>query len=83
MRPNVRRILASGACRSPGARLLATEALEALADRLLGSAPVDARGIAQLQLLLRDSSSPLYYRLRAGDLEQALREADDALEPTP
>jgi hypothetical protein len=53
-----------------------------VAERLVGSAPVDARGVAQLHGILRDGSSPLYSPTRAGDLEQALGQALDALEPT-
>lgn len=61
--------------------LLAREQIEALADLLVSSAPVDVRGIAQLHVLLRDGSSPLYYPPRAGQLEQTLCQIADALEP--
>jgi hypothetical protein len=57
--------------------------LEQLADHLLSPRPVDARGVAQLQLLLGDGSSPLYPGPHADHLEQALQAAIHALEPRP
>lgn len=56
-------------------------ALEALADRLQSPDPVEARGIAQVRLLLTDSSSPLYSQPHADDLRDVVRTALDALEP--
>jgi hypothetical protein len=55
-------------------------ALEALADHLLSPGPVDASGVARVQPLLRDGSSPIYRRPEADDLEDALQEAIEALE---
>lgn len=60
--------------------LLARALIEELADRVLNSSTVDARGLAQVSLLLREGSSPLYYRPSADDLEVALRAAITALE---
>jgi hypothetical protein len=57
--------------------------LEELAARLAGSGPVDARGVAQLQLLLIEGNSPLFGRANAEGLEAALEAALDALEPLP
>jgi hypothetical protein len=61
----------------------AKPALEELAERLVNSGPVDARGVARVQLLLKDGSSPLYDRPHADDLEPALSVAIDALEFRP
>ncbi len=57
--------------------------LEELAVRLAGPGPVDARGVAQLRLLLIDGSSPLFSHSRAEELEAVLEAALDALEPRP
>lgn len=54
--------------------------LQALAERLAGASPVDARGVAQVRLLLCDSSGPLCWRSGADDLEPAVQEAIEALE---
>jgi hypothetical protein len=54
--------------------------LEELADKLRRSGPVDARGVAQARLLLRDGSSPVYNDPRADDLRPPLQAAIDALE---
>lgn len=56
-------------------------ALEELADRLLAPSPIDARGVAQLRLLLTDGSSPLYDHPQADDLRPSLEAALEALEP--
>lgn len=55
--------------------------LAELADYLSGPHPVEARGVAQVQLLLRSGSSPIYSRPHADDLEEALQAAIEALEP--
>jgi hypothetical protein len=55
--------------------------LEELAGHLMNPGPVDARGVAQVQLLLSDGSSPLYPGPGAYDLEHALQAAIDALMP--
>jgi hypothetical protein len=56
------------------------DTLERLADRLLSDGPLDARGLAQIRLLLSDGAGPLYDRPAADDLEPALRRAMTALE---
>jgi hypothetical protein len=61
----------------------AQPALEQLADHLLSPRPVDARGVAQVQLLLGDGASPLYPGPPADHLEHALQAAIHALEPRP
>jgi hypothetical protein len=58
-----------------------TSTLAELADHLSSPYPVEARGVAQVQLLLRSGSSPLYSRPHADDLEEALETAIEALEP--
>jgi hypothetical protein len=60
--------------------LQARDALEELADYLLADGPVDARGVAQVRLLLRDGSGPVFTRRGADDLRQPLRAAFEALE---
>jgi hypothetical protein len=60
--------------------LQAKNALEELADYLLADGPVDARGVAQVRLLLRDGSGPLFTRPQADDLRHSLRAAFEALE---
>lgn len=54
--------------------------LEELATRLLGSDPVDARGVAQIRVLLIVDGRVLYDYPGANDLEPALRDARRALE---
>jgi hypothetical protein len=54
--------------------------LEELADRLAGDEPVNARGLAQLRLLLGDGVGPLYVRPGADDLAPALARAINALD---
>jgi len=56
------------------------QALEEVADRLLGSEPLDARGLAQLRLLLSDGAGPLYDHPGANDLRPALQRVMAALE---
>jgi hypothetical protein len=60
----------------------AEELIEHLAERLTDRQPVDARGVAQIHVLLTDGRSPIYYHPQADDLRQALRAAAAALEPT-
>jgi hypothetical protein len=57
--------------------------LQELAERLIRPGPVDAMGVAQIQLLLRDGSSPVYSSSQAHALEQVVRAAIDALEARP
>jgi hypothetical protein len=55
--------------------------LELLARRLLDPDPVDAAGVARLDLLLRDGAGPLYCPSRSGeDLPELLYRVGDALE---
>ena len=51
-----------------------------LAERLTSHEPVDARGVAQVRLLLIGAAGPLYDRPRANDLEPALQAALEALD---
>jgi hypothetical protein len=59
--------------------LASTATLEELAERLASGEPVDARGIAQVRLLLSDGAGPVYQRPTANDLEPALSAARDAM----
>jgi hypothetical protein len=65
-------------CRSKVLRSRRT--LEELADRLVGDEPLNARGLAQLRVLLSDGVGPVYTRPGADDLEPALERAMAALE---
>ena len=56
------------------------EMLGRLEDRMLDGRPVTARGVLQLQRLLRDPASPLYDE-HAGDLSRALARVLLELEP--
>jgi regulator of extracellular matrix RemA (YlzA/DUF370 family) len=58
-----------------GQVLAAAEHFETLARRLLGPEPVSARGVAEVQVLLRDGSGPLYDRDAAEDLRAAVARA--------
>jgi hypothetical protein len=51
-----------------------------VADRLVGGEPLDARGVAQLRLLLSDGAGPLYDHPGANDLAPALQRVIAALE---
>jgi len=55
--------------------------LEQLAERLASREPLDVAGVAKVRLLLRDGCGPVYDRPGGDDLEPALREALEALEP--
>ena len=59
--------------------LRSRETLEALADRLVSSDPVDARGVARVRLLLTDGSGAIYARPTADDLQPALERSLVAL----
>ena len=52
----------------------AMPALLTIAGRLRSSDPIDARGIARLNILLSDSSGPCYVRIQRNALTNALRE---------
>lgn len=56
------------------------DTLEGLADRLLTDGPLDARGLAQISLLLTDGAGPVYDRPNADDLQPALERAIAALD---
>lgn len=59
----------------------AHSAFEALAEALTRPGPVDACGIAQLRLLLKNGAGPLYCHPHADDLATPLETVLDALEP--
>jgi hypothetical protein len=70
--------------RAPTSREAVAEScdeLGLLAARLLAPAPVEARGVAQVRLLLSDGAGPLYWARRPGELRRRVREAREALEP--
>lgn len=80
------------ACRSPWMQdwevpiyrrqvLAARTDLCELADRLLTPMPVDACGVAQVQMLLRDGGGPIYWPSQGDALQRAVCAAIDALEP--
>jgi hypothetical protein len=60
--------------------LRSRHALLELIDRLRSDEPVDARGLAQIRLLLSDGAGPLYIYPHADDLEPALASAVAALD---
>jgi hypothetical protein len=55
--------------------------LDALAERLVSRDPLDVMGVAKVRMLLIDGCGPIYDRPGADDLEPALRDALQALEP--
>jgi hypothetical protein len=55
--------------------------LHDLAAELAHPGPVDARGVAQVRLLLRDGTGPLFDKPWPGDLERCLTQALSALTP--
>ena len=57
--------------------------LEAVAERLGATRPVDVRGVARVSGLLTDGTGPLYQRTRPGRLRDDLRAALGALDPLP
>jgi hypothetical protein len=59
----------------------ASPALAQLAARLRSEEPVAARGVVLLRALLTDGASPLYQPRRAGELDERVGAAADALEP--
>ena len=52
----------------------ALPALLTIAGRLRSADPIDARGIARLNILLSDGSGPCYVRIRRNALTDALQE---------
>jgi hypothetical protein len=59
----------------------ARRAMELLLERLLAPAPVPARGVALVNLLLSDGTGPLYRRGSQADLAAMVTQAVDALDP--
>jgi len=55
--------------------------IESLVEHLLAPVPVPARGVALVQLLLRDGTGPLFRYESRADLAAQVRQATDALEP--
>ena len=62
---------------------LSRERLEALAAVIDGPEPVEPRGIARAEMLLRDGTSPFYYPPVRHKLAAALEQAMDALTARP
>lgn len=60
--------------------LRSRESLKQLADRLMRHEPVDARGVAKVNLLLGHGRGPVYDGPAADDLTAAVQEALQALE---
>ena len=52
----------------------AMPALLTIAGRLRSSDPIDARGIARLNILLSDGNGPCYVKIRRNALTDALQE---------
>jgi hypothetical protein len=61
--------------------LAARSVLVALEHRLHGPAPVRARGVAMIHVLLAENESPLYRPSESGALDSRLRSAAAELEP--
>jgi hypothetical protein len=61
----------------------AAAALAELAGRLLASGPVEARGIAQVRLLLSDGTGPMFRRRCGDDLRPRVNAAIASLDPAP
>jgi hypothetical protein len=61
----------------------AAREFEALADRLMSPAPVPARGVAQVSVLLHDGCSPLYLRRNADDLAARVHQVVETLDVLP
>jgi hypothetical protein len=55
---------------------------EELESHLLAPAPLSARGVARVRMLLRDGSGPLYRYESRQDLRRLVRDVIEALEPT-
>ena len=55
--------------------------IEELIKLLLAPAPVSARGVALVRILLTDGGGPLYRRAAALDLRTEIRTATQALDP--
>jgi hypothetical protein len=59
----------------------ATAELQELIEHLVAPAPLPARGVAQVRMLLRDGSGPLYSAASPHALRARVRQALEALEP--
>ena len=55
--------------------------LESLAEHLLAPVPVSARGVALVEILLRDGTGPLFRYESTADLALQVRRTGDALDP--
>lgn len=66
----------------PGEVLEARSRLLTIARRLRAPEPVAARGVAMVQMLLTDATSPLYQPAGQGALARHIRAAAAAIEPT-
>jgi hypothetical protein len=65
-----------------GDRILgAADALQILIDRLLAPAPVPARGMAGVRILLTDGAGPLYYPSNNDNLSAHVLEIIEQVEP--
>jgi hypothetical protein len=60
--------------------LAAAELINELADQLAAYEAVDARGVAQVMVLMRDGQSPLFGPARADELGERIHDALEALE---
>jgi hypothetical protein len=68
----------------PGQLLLVRELIEEVLEVLEGAEPIDARGVAQLELLLRDGGGPLYgATVHPAELRRSLEQILDALAFSP
>lgn len=74
--------LSAAARPHPGEVLEARAVLSSIERRLRAPAPVSARGVAMVQMLLTDATSPLYRPVVPGALFRRLHEAAAAMEPT-
>jgi hypothetical protein len=73
----------SAAVRPHGKEVLAARTVLVTLDRRMrASAPVTARGVALVQALLTEATSPLYLPSEPGVLSSQLRAAAAALEPS-
>jgi hypothetical protein len=67
----------------PAHVLLAHELIEEVVETLEGAEPIDARGAAGLEVLMRDGSGPLYGTGESPALRLALQRILDALAVSP
>lgn len=63
--------------------LLVSDGIEEIIEVLEGPGAIDARGVAHLEILLRDGAGPLYGKTAATRLRQALQEIIHALVRSP